>query len=65
MISEQKQQIEVLLESLDLDKWEVDEIFNEVLGGDYVEFIFPEDAESISKDDAATVLKTLQERCLE
>lgn len=65
MTSEQQQQIEVLIESLDLDEYDVDEIFRETIGGDRIEFIFPEDAASISDEDATTVLATLRERCLE
>jgi len=65
MTDEQQKRIEVLIESLDLDEYDVDDIFADSTGGDCIEFIFPEDAELISKGDAATVLKTLEERCLE
>ncbi len=62
MTQEQEKQIEVLIESLDLDEYDVVEIFDKY---DFDEFIFPEDVEAVTLEIAQKVIKDMEDRCLE
>jgi hypothetical protein len=63
MTKEQRIQISVLIETVKLDEYDVDELFYDTLG--LPDFIFPEDIGQVNQDGARKIIGTLLERCLE
>ena len=62
MTAEQETHIANLIESLELDEYEVDNVF---AGHGFLGFIFPEDIEAVNEAQSDEIIDDLQGRFLE